>query len=100
MGKMNNLTPQNLDSYQDVEVLDFCDLLRQHFLILVILINSLPVNAPYMAQLVNTTFELRNRNWGWHDGLTCGLSRACRGFKTGCNDFFVFALPSIAEIPT
>ena len=27
-------------------------------------LNSHPVNAPYMAQLVMLTFELRNRNWG------------------------------------
>ena len=63
-------------------------------------LNSHPVNAPCMAQLIMPIFGLRNRSWGRPSRLTRGMPFACRGFKTVCNDFFVFALALIAEIPT
>ena len=53
-----------------------------------------------MAQLIMLIFGLRNRSWGWPRGLTRRIPRACGEFETVCNDFFVFALASIAEIPT
>ena len=64
------------------------------------LVNSHPVMAPYMAPLV-MHYELSlNSQWGWPSGRSCVLSLVCRGFETACNDFFIFALASIAEIPT
>ena len=54
------------------------------------LLNSHPVFAPHMAQLVMLTFELCNRHWGWPSGTVCVLSPACRGFKTDCNGLFYF----------
>ena len=64
------------------------------------MINSHPVNAPYMAQLVMLIFfEVRN-SWGWSSGIVSVPPLARRRFETACNDFFLFALASIAEIPT
>ena len=54
------------------------------------IINSHPVNAPYMAQLIMAIFGLRNRSWGRPSGLTRGMSFACRGFETVYNEFFCF----------
>ena len=65
-----------------------------------LLLNSHPVNAPYMAQVIMPVFGLRNRSWGRPSGLTRGMSFACRAFETVCIFCFVFALASIAEIPT
>ena len=33
-------------------------------------------------------------------GLTREMPCVCRGFETGCDDFIVFALASIEQIPT
>ena len=52
------------------------------------------------GDLSNTFFELRNHRWGWASGTVRVLSLARRGFETDCNDFFVFALALIAQIPT
>ena len=61
--------------------------------------NSHPVKAPHMAPLV-MHYELSfDRSWGWSSGIVGVPSVARRGFETACNDFFIFALASIAEIP-
>ena len=61
-------------------------------------VNSHPAKAPYMAQLV-MHYELSSTShWGWPSGIVCVLTLARRGFETGCNNFFIFALASIAEI--
>ena len=53
-----------------------------------------------MAPLV-MHYELSpNSHWGWPSGIVCVPTLARRGFETGCNDFFIFALASIAQIPT
>ena len=39
-------------------------------------------------------------NSHWASGKSCGPTLARRGFETGCNDFFIFALALIAQIPT
>ena len=64
-------------------------------------INSHPVMVLYMAPLV-MHYELSfNRSWGWSSGIVGVPSVARREFElTCCNDFFIFVLASIAEIPT
>ena len=54
--------------------------------------NSYPVNAPHMMQVSNDQFQLRNHHWGWPSGTVHVLLLACRGFKTECNGFYMFAL--------
>ena len=44
-------------------------------------------------------YELSS-NSHWGSGRSCVPASARRGFETSCNDFFIFALASIAEIPT
>ena len=63
-------------------------------------VNSHPVFAPHMAQLVMHYELSSNSHWGWPSEKSCVPMLARRGFETGCNDFFIFALVSIAEIPT
>ena len=54
------------------------------------LLNSHPVFAPPMAQLVMLTFELCNRHWGWPNGAVRVLSLARRGFEPDGNVLFCF----------
>ena len=61
---------------------------------------SHPVKAPHMAPLVMHYELYLISHWGWHSGIVCVPTLAHRGFETDCNDFFMFALASIAEIPT
>ena len=63
-------------------------------------INSHPVNAPYMAQVCNAYFFRLRNGWGWSSGIASVPPLARRRFETVCNDFFIFALALIAEIPT
>ena len=63
-------------------------------------INSHPVMVLYMAPLV-MHYELSfNRSWGWSSGIVAVPSMARHEFESACNDFSIFALVSIAEIPT
>ena len=65
-----------------------------------ITLNSHPIAAPHMSPLV-MHYELSFiRSWGWSSGIVGVPSEARRGFESACNDFFIFALASIAEIPT
>ena len=64
------------------------------------LLNSHPAEAPYMAPLVMHYELSQNSHWGWSSGKVCVLTVARQGFEIDCNDFFIFALASIAEIPT
>ena len=63
-------------------------------------LNSHPVFAPYMAQLVMLYELSSNIHWGWPSGNSYVPTLVRQGFETGCNDFFIFALATIAEIPT
>ena len=63
------------------------------------LVNSVLGNAPYMAQLVISSFEFRNSHWGWPSGMVRVLSLAHQGFETVCNDFcFSYYIVCIASI--
>ena len=59
-----------------------------------------PGMAPYMAPLVMHDELSFNRSWGWFSGIVGVPLVARREFESACNDFFIFALVSIAEIPT
>ena len=63
-------------------------------------LNSHPVAAPHMAPLVMHYELFFTRSWSWSSGIFSVPSLARRGFETVCNDFFIFALALIAEIPT
>ena len=62
-------------------------------------INSHPAKAPHMAPLVLHYKLSLNSHWGWPSRIVCVSTLARQGFKTGCNDFFIFALALIVEIP-
>ena len=53
-----------------------------------------------MAPLVMHYELSSDSHWGWPSGIVCVPTLARRGFETGCNDFYIFALASVAEIPT
>ena len=74
-------------------------LIKIEMIIFEYILNSHPAKAPHMAPLVMHYNLFRNRSWGWSSGIVCVPSLARRGFETACNDFFIFALVSIAEIP-
>ena len=65
-----------------------------------IMINSHPATAPYMAPLVMDHELSSDSHWGWPSGKSCVPLLARRRFKTACNNFFIFVFASIAEIPT
>ena len=63
-------------------------------------VNSHPAKAPHMVPLVMHYELSSSTHWGWPSGIASVPTSARRGFETVCNDFFIFALDSIAEIPT